>query len=102
MTTEIMLWAEPVKAIQVPRSVITLSADGDFGVRGIDKDNKAFFLPVTLIDDATNALVLTGVPDGSRIIVSGQDSVADGDLVNPVAPDETLMKKLLSEATKTQ
>ncbi len=102
MTTEIMLWAEPVKAIQVPRSVITLSQNGDFGVRGIDKDNKAFFLPVTLIDDATNALVLTGVPDGSRIIVAGQDFVADGDVVNPVAPDEALMKKLLSEATKTQ
>jgi membrane fusion protein, multidrug efflux system len=102
MTTEIMLWAEPVKAIEVPRSVITLSADGDFGVRGVDKDNKAFFLPVTLIDDATNALVLTGVPDGSRIIVAGQDFVADGDVVNPVAPDEALMKKLLSEATQTQ
>jgi membrane fusion protein, multidrug efflux system len=102
MTTEIMLWAEPVKAIQVPRSVITLSADGDFGVRGVDKDNKAFFLPVTLIDDATNALVLTGVPDGSRIIVAGQDFVADGDVVNPVAPDEALMKKLLSEAAKTE
>jgi membrane fusion protein, multidrug efflux system len=102
MTTEIMLWAEPVKAIEVPRSVITLSADGDFGVRGIDKDNKAFFLPVTLIDDATNALVLTGVPDGSRIIVAGQDLVADGDVVNPVAPDEALMKKLLSEAAKTE
>jgi membrane fusion protein, multidrug efflux system len=102
MTSEIMLWAEPVKAIQVPRSVITLSRDGDFGVRGIDKDNKAFFLPVSLIDDATNALVLTGVPDGTRIIVAGQDSVADGDVVIPVAPSEAQMNKLLGEAAAVQ
>jgi membrane fusion protein, multidrug efflux system len=102
MTAEVMLWAAPVKAIQVPRSVVTLSQDGDFGVRGIDKDNKAFFLPVTLIDDATNALVLTGVPDGTRVIVAGQDLVKDGETVTPVAPDAELMKKLVGEATKTQ
>jgi membrane fusion protein, multidrug efflux system len=58
-TTEV--WAEPVKAVQVPRSVVTLGQNGDFGVRDIDKDGKAFFLPVSLIDDANNALVLTGV-----------------------------------------
>jgi membrane fusion protein, multidrug efflux system len=102
MTAEVMLWAAPVKAIQVPRSVVTLSQDGDFGVRGIDKDNKAFFLPVTLIDDATNALVLTGVPDGTRVIVAGQDLVKDGETVTPVAPDAELMKKLVGEAAKTQ
>lgn len=102
MTSEIMLWAEPVKAIQVPRSVVTLSKDGDFGVRGIDKDNKAFFLPVSLIDDATNALVLTGVPDGTRIIVAGQDFVTDGEAVIPVAPSEAQMKKLLGEAAAVQ
>jgi membrane fusion protein, multidrug efflux system len=102
MTAEVMLWAEPVKAIQVPRSVVTLSKDGDFGVRGIDKENKAFFLPVTLIDDATNALVLTGVPDGTRVIVAGQDLVKDGETVTPVAPDAALMKKLVGEATTTQ
>jgi membrane fusion protein, multidrug efflux system len=102
MTTEVMLWAQPVKAVQVPRSVITLSSEGDFGVRGIDKDNKAFFLPVNLIDDATNALVLTGVPDGTRVIVAGQDLVADGEVVNPVPADEALLKKLVGEAATTQ
>ncbi len=91
-----------MKAIQVPRSVVTLSADGDFGVRGIDKDNKAFFLPVSLIDDATNALVLTGVPDGTRVIVAGQDFVKDGEIVNPVAPTDAQMKKLIGETALAQ
>jgi membrane fusion protein, multidrug efflux system len=102
MTTEVMLWAEPVKAVQVPRSVVTLSENGDFGVRGIDKDNKAFFLPVNLIDDATNALVLTGVPEGTRVIVAGQDLVTEGEVVNPVPADEALLKKLVGEAATTQ
>jgi membrane fusion protein, multidrug efflux system len=102
MTTEVMLWAEPVKAVQVPRSVVTLSESGDFGVRGIDKDNKAFFLPVNLIDDATNALILTGVPEGTRVIVAGQDLVTEGEIVNPVAADEALLKKLVGETATTQ
>ena len=102
MTAEVMLWSEPVPAVQVPRSVVTLSQNGDFGVRGIDKDNKAFFLPVSLIDDATNALVLTGVPEGTRVIVSGQDLVIDGEVVNPVPADEALLKKLVGDAATTQ
>ena len=102
MTTEVMLWSEPVSAVQVPRSVVTLSQNGDFGVRGVDKDNKAFFLPVSLIDDATNALVLTGVPEGTRVIVAGQDLVTDGEVVNPVPADEALLKKLVSDAATIQ
>lgn len=97
MTAEIDLKSDPVQAIKLPRSAVTLDADGRLGVRAVDKDSKAVFLPVELIDDATDAIVLTGVPEGTRIIVSGQDFVADGDQLNVVEPDAELLKKLAAQ-----
>jgi membrane fusion protein, multidrug efflux system len=65
----------------VPRSIITLSDAGDLGLRVVNADNIASFAMVELIDDTPAGLVLAGVPEGMRIIVSGQDLVKDGDKV---------------------
>ncbi len=102
MTAEIDLKSDPVKAIKLPRSAVTLNADGELGVRAVDKDNKVVFLKVELIDDATDAIVLTGVAEGTKVIVSGQDFVADGDIVKVVEPDAELMKKLTAEFAAAQ
>ncbi len=97
MTAEINLKSDPVKAVKLPRSAVTLNADGALGVRAVDKDNKVIFLIVDLIDDATNAIVLTGVPEGTKIIISGQDFVVDGETVNVVEPDPETLKKLAAQ-----
>jgi multidrug efflux system membrane fusion protein len=65
----------------VPRSIITLSEEGVLGLRVVGADNVARFAGVELIDDTAEGLVVTGVPDGVRIIVSGQDLVRDGETV---------------------
>lgn len=85
MTAEVTLYAPPVKSVTVPRSVITLAEDGTLGLRVVDAQNVAHFAPVRLIDDTPAGLILTGVPDDMRIIVSGQDFVKDGQKVQPVA-----------------
>ncbi len=82
MTTEVMLYTDPVSAVVVPRSVITLSPEGELGLRVVDKDNVAHFASVELIDDTPEGLVLAGVPEDARIIVAGQDLVRDGEKVN--------------------
>lgn len=102
MTAEIDLKSDAVKAIKLPRSAVTLNADGALGVRAVDKDNTVIFLKVELIDDATDAIVLTGVAEGTKVIVSGQDFVADGDSVTVVEPDAALMKKLMAEFAAAQ
>lgn len=102
MTAEINLKSDPVAAIKLPRSAVTLNRDGVLGVRAVDKNNKVIFLKVELIDDATDAIVLTGVPDGTKVIVSGQDFVTDGEAVTVVAPDAVLMKKLMAEFSAAQ
>ena len=86
MTAQITLYAPPVRAVTVPRSVITLSDSGELGLRTVDAQNVTHFTPVTLVDDTPQGLVLAGVPDGVRIVVSGQDLVKDGQTVDVVAP----------------
>jgi multidrug efflux system membrane fusion protein len=86
MTAEVSLYATPVRAVVVPRSVITLSAKGELGLRVVGADNTAQFAVVQIIDDTPDGLVVTGVPEGVRIITAGQDLVRDGDTVE-VAPE---------------
>lgn len=86
MTAEVSLYAAPVRAVVVPRSVITLSDTGELGLRVVGKDNVAQFAVVQIIDDTPDGLVVTGVPEGVRIVTAGQDLVRDGDTVE-VAPE---------------
>lgn len=99
MTAEIVLRAAPTDAVILPRSVVTLSARGDIGIRSVDKDNRVAFHAIDLVDDTPNGLVLGGIPTDARIIVAGQDLVADGDVVNPVPADAGLLGKLTGQPT---
>lgn len=87
MTAEIKLRASPVQAIVLPRSVVTLSEDGDLGVRILEPDDIVAFVAVDLIDDTANGLVLAGIPEDARVIVAGQDLVSEGETVNAVKAD---------------
>jgi multidrug efflux system membrane fusion protein len=79
--------------------VVTLSGSGDLGIRAVDKDSKVVFFPIDLIDDTSKGLVLAGIPEDARVIVAGQELVAEGDVVEPVEADQTAIRKLVSEAT---
>jgi len=81
MTAEVLLQAAPLRAVVVPRSVITLAETGELGLRVVGADNVASFAAVSIIDDTPEGLVVAGVPDGVRIIVAGQDLVRNGDVV---------------------
>lgn len=101
MTAEITIRAEASDAVVLPRSVVTLSAAGDLGIRAVGKDNRIVFFPIDLLDDLTNGLVLGGVPADVRVVVAGQDLVTEGDEVIPVEADQELIKKLVGEVAGT-
>ena len=81
MTAELRLTAATQPALTVPRSVLTLNEAGQVGLRVVIEGDIAAFLPVELIDDTEAGFVVTGVPQGARVIVAGQDLVRDGDAV---------------------
>jgi membrane fusion protein, multidrug efflux system len=85
MSAEVSLYAAPTRAVVVPRSIITLSDDGLLGLRVVGPDNLAQFAAVQIIDDTPEGLVVTGVPEGVRIVTAGQDLVRNGEAVEVVA-----------------
>lgn len=101
MTAEITLRSAPIDAVTLPRSVVTLSANGDLGIRAVDGGNKVVFFPIDLVDDMQDGLVLGGIPAGAKVIVAGQDLVKEGDEVNTVETDEAALKKLTQAAPGT-
>lgn len=99
MTAEIALFGDQVDATILPRSVVTLSDKGDLGIRAIDGQSTVIFVPIDIVDDMPGGLVLGGIPADARIIVAGQDLVAEGDKVNAVEADLETLKKLAGEVT---
>ncbi|QPC85889.1 efflux RND transporter periplasmic adaptor subunit [Mesorhizobium sp. NBSH29] len=102
MTAELTLRSAPVEAVVLPRSVVTLSQNGDLGIRAVDKDQHVVFFPIDLVDDTPTGLVLAGVPADARVIVAGQDLVKEGDTVKAVPADQAMIDKLVKDATGTQ
>jgi multidrug efflux system membrane fusion protein len=102
MTAEVTLRAEPVSTTILPRSVVTLSAKGDLGIRAVGPDGIVSFYPIDIVDDMPHALALGGIPKDARVIVAGQDLVKEGEKVNAVQADEATIKKLTAEAVGTE
>jgi multidrug efflux system membrane fusion protein len=81
LTAEIVLASEPVPAVRLPRSVLSLADDGAIGVRTVETGEVVAFRKVEILDDTPDGLWLAGVPAGARVIVAGQEFVKAGDKV---------------------
>ncbi|HRE21628.1 MAG TPA: efflux RND transporter periplasmic adaptor subunit [Rhabdaerophilum sp.] len=85
IAADVALVLAPVDAVRVPRSALTFSAEGQLGLRIVDPDDIVRFVPVVHVDDEDSALWVSGVRAGVRIIVRGQDFIAEGQKVEPVS-----------------
>lgn len=99
MTAELMLRAETVRAVELPRSVVTLSGEGELGIRILKPNDTVDFVAINVIDDTQRGLMLAGVPADARIIVAGQDLVATGDKVNAIEADASMIGRLAATGT---
>ncbi len=94
ITAEVSLPLAPVPATRVPRSALTFSSAGDLGVRAVRADETVEFVPVSVVEDEQSFMWLTGIADGSRVIVQGQDFVREGQKVDAVpAPELTAIAR---------
>lgn len=84
VTAEVTVSLAPVAATKVARSALTFSADGKLGVRVVGDDNKVGFVTVGLVEDQSEYLFVSGLQNGQRIIVQGQDFVKEGETVEAV------------------
>jgi multidrug efflux system membrane fusion protein len=84
ITTEVTIPLVAVASVSVPRSALTFSSAGDLGVRVVEIGDRVTFVPVSIIEDQQQTMWVSGVRDGSRVIVQGQDFVREGQQVEPV------------------
>lgn len=81
ITAEVVLSLHPTPAVRMPRSALTISSAGDIGVRVVGEGDKVAFVPVRVIEDMQDTMWLSGIADGARVIVRGQDFVREGQKV---------------------
>jgi multidrug efflux system membrane fusion protein len=94
ITAEVSLPLSAVPATRVPRSALTFSSAGNLGVRAVRADDTVEFVPINVVEDEQGFMWVTGLADGSRVIVQGQDFVREGQTVDAVpAPELTAIAK---------
>ncbi len=84
VTAEISITLPPQPAHKVSPALLTLDRDGDLGVKIVDKDGIANFVPVAVIDDEVDGIWLTGLPYEVQVITVGQEFATDGKAVRPI------------------
>ena len=82
-----------VPATRVPRSALTISSNGDVGVRAVADGDIVAFLPIRVVEDEQSFMWVAGIPDATRVIVQGQDFVREGQKVEPVDVKEITATK---------
>jgi len=84
ITAEVVVSLKAVPAAKVPRSALTISSAGDIGVRVVGDGDVVAFVPVKIVEDQQDTMWLSGIADGARVIVRGQDFVREGQKVATV------------------
>lgn len=78
VSARLRLPAGAQKAHLIPSSILALDEDGRVGVKYINQDKRVQFSTVDTLDETSDGLWVTGLPDDISIIVKGQDYVAVG------------------------
>lgn len=86
-TAEIGIAATGTEAHLVPGSALTLDDSGAIGLRTVDGDSRALFVPISVVRDTAQGLWVTGLPETVDLIVVGQEFVRDGVRVIPTFRD---------------
>ncbi len=88
ITAEVSVQLAQVAATRVPRSALTISSNGDIGVRSVEAGGRVGFIPVSVVEDEQSQMWVAGIPDRARVIVRGQDFVREGQEVEAIEAEE--------------
>ena len=71
-----------VLAHKISPSILALGEEGQLGVKVITKGNKVEFKDITIIEDTSEYMLVTGLSEKEKIIIVGQQYVSNGEKVN--------------------
>ena len=85
VTAELALPLPPIPAHRVSAALFTLDSGGQLGLKTVDPSNTVVFVPVRIVGGTDREVFVTGLPAVANLITVGQDFVAAGEKVTPVA-----------------
>ena len=71
-----------VLAHKISPSILALGEEGQLGVKVINKGNEVEFKDITIIEDTSEYMLVTGLREKEKIIIVGQQYVSNGEKVN--------------------
>lgn len=84
MSAELTFAADSAHGHLVPPSALTLDDSGAIGLKIVDPEDRAVFVPVAMLSSGTEGVWVKGLPETARIIAVGQGFVTDGEIVEPI------------------
>ena len=78
-------------AHRVSPAVLSLSNDGEIGIKAVDEDGIVLFYPVEILGGTEDLIWVGGLPETLDMIVVGQEFVLDGQQVQPVSVDDIVV-----------
>ncbi|NVK10867.1 MAG: efflux RND transporter periplasmic adaptor subunit [Gammaproteobacteria bacterium] len=82
LTAALTIPLNELLAHRIPASIISLDANGQLRVKAINDQSEVVYYFVDLIDETREGLWVTGLPDRVRLITTGSEFVAEGDVVD--------------------
>ena len=91
LTAELTLPIQQVSGHRVSPAVLSLSNDGEIGIKAVDDDGFVVFHPIEILGGTEDLLWVGGLPETLNMIVVGQEFVLDGQQVEPIAADDIVV-----------
>jgi membrane fusion protein, multidrug efflux system len=92
VTAELSLPVGEVMAQRVSPALLTLDDDGTLGLKVVDENGNARFVPTEIVKTGPNGVWLTGLPSDATIITVGQGFVRDGEPVEAIVEGRGTMR----------
>lgn len=84
ITSRIGVDTDAIDAHFLSASALTLSGDGEVGVKTINGNNEVVFYPVSILQDTPDGAWVSGLPSKVSVIRVGHEFVVEGQRVQPV------------------
>lgn len=83
ISAEITIPTAEITAHFLSPSIVSLSPEGQLGIKTVDADNIVRFFPIEVVRPEIDGIWVTGLPDEISVITVGQGYVNDGEVVRP-------------------
>ena len=84
VSAQIQINGSELLAHKISPSILMLGESGELGIRTVDELNQVGFSQIEILEDTTEGIWISGLPENAKIITVGQEYVHQGQTVNVI------------------